>query len=185
MIEVTCADPKKGEVEYKISPLIFTPENLSMFWKKSSKYPTLFNEEIRNDFNKFLHVFLDADTAGTIYGKGLFWKVDSPDEEMVGVFYLTNIVAELDAIAHFSFFDGRIKGRAPLAKEMLKYIFEHYNFKRLTVEIPVYVVSAAFKFVEDIGFIKEGKKRRCVEFDNKYFDVVLFGILRDEVLNGS
>lgn len=185
MITVVCDDPKKGEVQYEISPLILTPTNLQMFWKKSSKYTTLFNEEIRNDFGKFLSVFVSTTGAGEIQGKGLFWKVDTKDEEMLGVFYVTDITLDTDAQVHFSFFDGRTKGRIPLARAMLKYLFEHYNFNRVSVQIPVFVIPATFKFIEGLGFLKEGKKRRAIKFDNKFFDIVLYGILKDEVLNGN
>lgn len=181
MISVTCTDPKKGDVEYTISPMIFTWENLTLFWKKSSKYPTLFNREIRADFNKFVDLFASQDSGGKLYGKGLFWRIDTKDEELVGVFYMTDFNVPVEATVHFSFLDGRIKGRIPLAKAMVKYVFDEFRFNRLSAALPVYVVPASFQFVEGIGFQKEGRKRRAVEFDNKFFDVVLYGILKDDV----
>ena len=185
MLKVVCADPKKGDVEYTISPLIFTPENLALFWQKSSKYPTLFNAEVRADLKKFLSVFADQDSNGRIFSKGLFWRIDTPEVPLVGVFYMMDIFHPIEATVHFSFFDGRVKGRAPLAKALLKYVFEEYGFQRLNAALPVYVAKASFQFVEDLGFQKEGRKRRAVEFDHKYFDEVLYGILKEDVLNGS
>lgn len=183
-LKVVCPDPKKGDVEYTVSPLIFTPDNLNTFWSKSSKYPTLFNAEIRADFAKFLEVFAGQDAANNIFAKGLFWKISSPEDDFLGVFYMTDIDIPVEATVHFSFFDGRIRGRGPLARKMLEYVFNQYRFHRLNAALPVYVVPAAFKFVEEIGFQKEGRKRRAVEFDSKYFDVINYGLLKDEVLNG-
>jgi RimJ/RimL family protein N-acetyltransferase len=185
MITVTCTDPKKGDTEYHISPLIFSPENLNLFWKKSSKFPTLFNAEVRADFNKFLDIFAGQDSGGKIFAKGLFFRIDTEEEPMVGVFYMTDIDLPTEATVHFSFFDGRIRGRIPLAKKMLEYVFKTYDFNRLNAALPVYVVPAAFHFVEGIGFQKEGRKRRAVSFDNKFFDVILYGILKEEVTLGS
>ena len=184
-MKIVCTDPKKGDIEYTVSPMVLTPENLNMFWEKSSKHTTLFNEEIRNDFSKFLEVFISADSSGKISSRGLFWRIDTDEEEMVGVLYLNKITPEVEALAHFSFFDKRTRGRSDLVKKMIKYVFEAYDFNRLSVEIPVYAVLPVFKFVESLGFVKEGKKRRAAFFDNKFFDVVLYGILKDEVLNGN
>ena len=184
MLNIICDDPKRGPTEYQISPLIFSPENLDMFWNKSSKYPTLFNAEIRADFHKFMEIFASQDSGGKIFAKGLFWRIDTKEEPMVGVFYMTDIDLPVEATVHFSFFDGRIRGRIPLAKKMVEYVFNTYQFNRLNAALPVYVVPAAFHFVEGIGFQKEGRKRRAVEFDNKFFDVVLYGLLKEEV-NGS
>lgn len=185
MLNVICKDPKKGDIEYTISPLIFTPENLALFWQKSSKYPTLFNAEVRADLNKFLSIFSGQDSAGKIYGKGLFWRIDTKEDPLVGVFYMMDIFHPVEATVHFSFFDGRVKGRSPLAKELIKFVFEEYGFRRLNAALPVYVAKASFQFVEDLGFQKEGRKRRAVEFDHKYFDVVLYGMLKEDILNGS
>jgi len=186
MITVVCEDPKKGEIEYTIKPMIFTIENLTKYWQKASEYPTLFNTEIRSDFGKFASIFVDQDRQTfEIKGRGLVWTVDTEEEEMVGTFYMTEIDIPIQATVHFSFFDGRIRGRAPLAKALMKHVFEEYGFVRLNVEIPVYVKSAAFRFIDELGFIKEGRKRKAVRYADKYFDTVLFGILKEEYLGRS
>ena len=185
LLEITFVDPKKGDVKYSISPFIFNWDSLREFWEKSSKYPVLFNEEIRRDFTRFCEVFIGGSVDGGFFPKGLVFRIDSEHEPLVGVFYMTDINFPSDAIVHFSFLDGRIKGRAPLAKAMLEHAFKKYNFNRLSAELPAYVRSSAKLFVRDIGFTVEGKKRQAAEFDNRMWDVILYGITREEVITNG
>ena len=178
IIAIECDEPK-GKFLRSIYPMPLSRSNLLKFWEHSSKYPTIFNTEIRGDFQKFCELFIDEHN-GELTGRGLFWRVD----DFVGVVYMTNIQPAHDALVHMSFFDGRLKGRQPLMKAMLQYVFKKYMFRRLTAEVPEYVVPYTIDFVKALGFKFEGKKRRSTPFDNKYFDTNIFGVLREELLNG-
>lgn len=175
VISVECDEPQ-GKVVRSVYPMVLDRENLLQFWEKSKKYPTLFATEIKNDFSKFVNLFV-ADTKEGLRAKGLLWRVD----DFVGVFYMTDIEPEVDAMVHFTFFDGRIRGRDKLAREMLKWAFNKYKFQRLSVKVPLYVVPAAIHFVERIGFKKEGRIRRSALFNNNWFDTVHYGILEEEL----
>lgn len=182
LMSIKCDEPG-GTVVRNVRRMQLTPANLRIFWEKASRYRTIFNSVIRNDFKQFTRLLLRENSAGEVESTGLFWVVD----DFVGVFYMTNIRPELDASVHYSFFDGRHRGRVELTKAMLKYAFERYNFQRLTVEIPRYATDKTRNFVETwLGFRKEGRKRKAALFDGEYFDVNIYGILRSEVLeNGS
>lgn len=179
VVSAECNEPA-GSTTVKIirhvRELDFTPEHLQIFWKKSRKHKTLFTQEVNQDFNKFCNLLLDIGANG-VMPTGLFWVVD----DFVGVFYLTRIVTGVDAVAHYAFFDGRQKGREQLVKSMIKYVFEEYGFHRLSAEIPYYA-SNIFPFIEAIGFKHEMRKRSAVHYDNQWFDVNCFGLLKDEVL---
>jgi RimJ/RimL family protein N-acetyltransferase len=136
---------------------------------------------IRSNFKSFLSLLVDQDSAGTLYAKGIFWRIDTSDEALVGVFYLTDLELGVNAIVHFSFLDGRIKGRVPLAKAMLKKVFDDFPIERVTAELPAYVNKRALEFVQELGFKKEGVKRKATKFDNALFHVHLFGLLREEM----
>jgi hypothetical protein len=180
IIEVECKE-RDGTVNRKVYPMFLTPENLRDFFDRVKDHPTLFNSEVRGDFAKFVSVFLDQESAGgttILKSRGLFWRVD----DFVGVFYLTDIILNQDAAAHFTFFDSRINGRENLTLEMLRYVFRKYKFQRLTVELPLYVTVPTLKFVEQLGFTHEGCKRLAIEFDGKFFDVNIYGILAEEIL---
>ncbi len=184
VLSVKCEEPE-GDIIREISPLEFTPAVLKEFWEKARVYRTLFNQEIRNNYDRFLPLILRRGlTEDSIEPTGLFWRVD-PD--FVGVFYMTNIIAEQDALAHYTFFDGRHRGRVDLCKEMLNYVFDRYNLRRLTVEIPLYATEKTHNFVsKSLSFKNEGRKRKAILFDDEWFDVIVYGILREEVnRNGS
>ena len=64
---------------------------------------------------------------------------------------------------------------------MLKYVFNRYEFNRLSVEIPMFVTEHTFKFVERIGFRVEGRKRKAASYSGELFDVKIFGLLRSDI----
>lgn len=174
ILSVECHEPK-GVVTRHVYPMKLTRENLAVFWERARKYPTLFTQEIKDDFNKFLNVFVGEEN-GVLTARGLLWVID----DFVGVFYATDIQPGSDAVVHFTFFDGRIHGRDILAKRMLSYVFHYYGFRRLTAHVPMFVVPATLHFVERIGFKKEGRKRKSSYYNGEWFDTIHFGILADE-----
>ena len=181
VVSVICKEPIVGRTEIRdvtrrVYPLILTEENLTLFWNKAKTFRVLFSDEIHGDFKKFLETFLTMDEHGNLQARGVIWVVD----DFLGVFYMTSIRLELECVVHFSFFDGRLHGRAPLVREMIKYVFERYNFRRMNVELPLYANDKIQSFIEMIGFVEEGRKRKAVMFDGELFDVRLYGLLREE-----
>lgn len=177
IVRTLCNEPN-GDVIREVRFMTLEMEHLKIFWEKARHFKTLFGEEISGDFRKFVEVFLRTSSSGVVEPAGLFWVVD----DFVGVFYMTRIEVLQDALVHYSFFDGRTKGRSELAREMMRYVFREYGFNRLTVELPYFASKSAFKFAEEIGFVHEGRKRQAVRYSGQLFDVNCFGILRSEVL---
>jgi len=179
ILKVACVEPE-GVVMREVRFMSLSVGNLKTLWERARQFDTLFGEEINSDFKKFLEVVMRVGPEG-IEPTGLFWVVD----DFVGMFYLTHIIPEQQADVHYSFFDRRHKGRLRLVKEMLKYAFQRYKFMRVNAWIPVYATEQAFKFVTALGFKDEGKKRKAAYYKGKYFDVVLFGLLREEALDSQ
>jgi RimJ/RimL family protein N-acetyltransferase len=159
----------------KVYPLRLTPESLAKLYSLSRPHPTLLGEWIRTPID-FAKLWVTELADGTLDPKCLVWVVD----EYVGIFYLTDIQAGIDALCHYCFFDSRTKGRADLTRNMLRYVFQEYQFHRLTIEVPLFA-HAAFPFVESLGFIREGRKRHCRYYKGEWFDVNIYGMLADEV----
>lgn len=180
VLTAVCDEPE-GQIERSVRPMILTVENLQRFWEESRHFKTLFSAQVNGDFKKFCELFLYSGPDGELRTNGLFWLVD----DFVGVFYMTSIKPCEDAQVHYAFFDRRHFGRETLTREMIKYVFRKYNFRRLTVEIPYYASRLAFQFTESVGFKKEGRKRKAVYYNDDWFDVAQFGILKEEALNGS
>lgn len=158
-------------------PMPLTLENIQKFWEQARKYRVVFGEEVVQDSKKFMNVFLQFD-GGVPTVNGLFFIVN----DFLGAFYLTEIVPGEDALAHYVFFDRKLRGRKDLVQKMMEYVFKKYQFHRLSAEIPNYASAGARHFIQDCGFAYEGKKRKAAEYKGDRFDVNLYGILRNEVL---
>lgn len=177
IVTAVCQEPE-GDFVRSVRPLRLTPENLRKFWERAREFPTLFTENINNDFRKFCELFI-SEEDGKFKTHGLFWVID----DFVGMYYMTDI-SEIDAQVHYSFFDRRHKGREDLTFAMIKYIFDVYGLRRMSVKIPLYVSKNTFGFTYALGFKKEGRIRKCVQYKGDWFDATIFGILREEVANG-
>lgn len=169
---------KSGEYEVRKMPI--SAENLEAFWQHAKKYPVIFGKEILNNADEFIKMFIYNEN-GEYRTNGLFYVVDN----FTGIFYLSDIIPGEDALAHYTFFDRQHNGRQELVKDMLKYVFERYQFQRLSVQIPNYATEQARHFVQSIGFAYEGKKRKAAFYKNDWFDVNLYGILKSEVLKNG
>lgn len=180
-----CNEPD-GKVIHYVKQLILTKENIQQFWDKAKQFPSLYGKQILNDPESFAEIFMRRTNDGSFDLNGILWVID----DFLGVFYISDILFDRDtpisANVHYTFFDRRHKGRMPLVKEMLKYVFRRYHFRRLTAEIPNYSKDSARHFVVEAGFYYEGKKRKAALYKGDYFDINMYGILREEVLeNGS
>lgn len=175
-----CYEPE-GEVNRTVYSMNITPNTLRVLWEKSKVYPTLFNHDINNDFNKFCNLFLSQSPDGSLKSNGIFYVIDN----FVGVFYLTDIVPALDADAHYAFFDRRHRGRVDLVKKMLTYLFNEFGFRRLSTSIPSYAHTNINRFVARLGFKQEGTKRDSMLHDGNVFNESLYGILRKDILTGD
>lgn len=178
-----CKEPS-GDVMRHVWVCKLTTENITKLWEKFSQFPLLFGYNLRSR-DDFLNYFLDL-KGNQIVTKGIFFVID----DFVGVYYMSDIVLSEDAVVHYSFFDRRHHGRVELTKAMIKYVFENYGFQRLTTWIPMNTAQHrdnpkfinAFQFAKSVGFQYEGRKRKCIKFKGEWFDMKLYGILRDEVL---
>ena len=177
ILEVKCEEPE-GTVIRKVYPLQLSVENLRIIWDKTKDFHHLFDVATKNDFTKFCGLFLQGD-ANNIRPTGLFWVID----DFVGMFYLTDMVLGVDAKVHYVFFDRRHRGRHELCREMIRYVFRKYVFQRLTTEVPYYSRKGVFFFVTALGFRKEGRLRKARWYKEDWFDLGVFGILRNEALN--
>ena len=76
--------------------------------------------------------------------------------ELVGILLLTRVVAKLDALAHFAFFDRHLAGKRPLVQKMLSWCFEQLELRRISVEIPEHL-GPLIRFARHLGFRYEGE----------------------------
>ena len=180
-ILVAVCDEPDGLIDREVRPLIMTIENVRRFWELARHFKYIFDRDVQDDFALFCEMIFSQDPKGGVTSNGLFWVVD----DFIGIFYMTNIVPGVDAKVHYLFFDRRHNGRVELVQEMVKYVFRKYNFRRLSVDLPFYSSKHTFNFLNQIGFTKEGRKRKAIWHNDDWFDVAIFGILKEEALNGN
>lgn len=174
ILTVSCNEPS-GVVDRSVYPLTLTLETLSKFYNKAKQFKTLFNDDIKDDFKKFLEVFLSTGEDNQITPRGLLWVID----DFVGLYYITDI-REYEATVHYTFFDRRQKGRDKLTQYMIKYVFDKYQFHRLNVEVAAYAGKFVDPFVKSLGFKYEGKKRSSIKHKDRWHDMYLYGLIKED-----
>lgn len=76
---------------------------------------------------------------------------------LTGVLLLTHIIPQVDAQAHFVFFDRTLFGRKALIWNLMGKVFQDLSLQRLTVEVPEYL-TPLYKFVrKKLMFRLEGE----------------------------
>jgi RimJ/RimL family protein N-acetyltransferase len=174
LFQSVCREPE-GDFLRIATPFLFTPDNINELWNKVNKFPTLMGKEI-NDLADMVDFFVKDHGNGSLESRGLCAQID----DLVGIFWLTDIEWPKQASIHYTFFDRRHKGRIDLCKEAIKYIFSKYKFHRIYTQVPLYA-RAPMKFVESIGFIKDGRLRSNTYFKGEWYDSNVYSILESEV----
>ena len=70
------------------------------------------------------------------------------------------------------------------SKLFFDYLFNIMLLHRIEVKIPAYN-KRTLKYVEDVGFIKEGVERNGILKNGKLFDCITFSIIKEDFNNGK
>lgn len=62
---------------------------------------------------------------------------------------------------------------------LLKFAFKQMNLNRVSVKIVEYNQKAV-EFFQECGFQKEGILKQAFYYDNKYYNIILYGLLKEE-----
>lgn len=174
IVEVVCKEPE-GTFTRQVWPVQLSLEVLRSYYDRLKQFDVVFNDHVPNTPEGFSSIFLSINGKGDPVANGLLWQVDD-----VGILYLTDMVADVEAQAHFSFWDRRLRGREPLIRQMLKHVFQEYGFHRIYTRVALYA-TPLLSGVERIGFIKEGRMKECVRKYDQWFDANLYSILEREL----
>lgn len=181
ILSAICTEPE-GQIERVIYKMPLSLANMKTLWEKSRHFHNIFGQDVEGDFQKFMSILMNGDGVNDLSATGLFWVVD----DFVGVFYMTRIIPDVDALVHYIFFDKRHRGRENLILSMIKWGFDTFHFNRISVELPEFASPNAKLLIEHhLGFVREGRKRKAVERKGHWFDVVLYGLLRSEAFDTS
>jgi len=97
-----------------------------------------------------------------------------------GVFWLVNVALGHKAVGHIVLWAEKWKGKYQLAKEVIHEIFRLLNLQRLEAFIPT-LNEKACKYAEKLGFTLEGVLRRFDRYDERYVDIAVYSLLKEEL----
>lgn len=175
--EVKCHD-RTGDHVYKLIPLnLFGYGDLSIrriaqLWLKMSQFDVLFSDYTRGEMEPFVLLYMDP--------RGIWIDMVREDGESIGLCYFTEVFANFDAKGHFTFWDKIAAGREPIVWAAGKWMMEAFNLHRLTAQVPPYQ-AGTIRFVKRLGFKEEGEIREAVTYHDRWFPLISFGLLREEL----
>lgn len=173
--KVTCLRDKT--VEHTITPMELSVENLQHLWEIGRKYKTIFGHMHDDDFYKFISYFVTLNDNEPPRANGLFWKID----DFAGLVYVTDISVEnLDCSVHYAFYKSMGPCKKPVLDAALNYLFTKYKMNRVSTEAGLHVNKRTHLQIEELGFKLEGLRRHAKFFDNKFFHVKYYGLLKSD-----
>lgn len=155
---------------WTVEPIAWNANKLQGFWGLLQKYPTLFSDLTRGDYDNFEQSMLAPTTLVLEVREGSI---------PVGYFKFTDLHQEVDCNGHVVFFDRKPAEKVQLGKLVCKWMFDSFPLQRITAEIPE-IYLHTLRFAERVGFKQEGRKRKAVCLGNRWVDLILFGLLREE-----
>lgn len=141
-------------------------------WYKVKEHKTLFSDLTRNDFNGFVRYLTQAQSI---------WLEVYQDGELVAIICFTGMHAVVDAELHMVAFDRQPAEKLPIIKEIIRYMFKNFPINRITAQ-PLVIFYATIRLLKKVGFTEEGRKRQVMCINDKWFDSVIYGITREEVM---
>jgi hypothetical protein len=151
--------------------LTLDPEKLMMIWEHFNTIPGILDDLVRGNFDLFQQNF---------YARDSIW-LERTDGN--GLLYATSIIPHLRASVHFVYWDKHLAGREEFTKEVLRWIVGITDVQKVNAWIP-HFCQVAHKFAKRLGFKQEAYIRNWSYSNGKLYDVLCFGMTKEEVYDG-
>jgi hypothetical protein len=166
---------------YEVTPLRLNPTKSAEILNNLIRFETMFSdyqpacESVCGYCEKCIRRKMTVVSKLTALDAMAFevWK----DDRLVGILYITDIVAGHDAMAHFNFWDKDLRGKAGIINSAIdSFVFSgDLNLHRLTIQVPTWMKSLC-RFVErKLDFQLEGTKKEVVLWQGEWRDVNIYG----------
>ena len=142
-------------------------------WDKVKEHKTLFSDLTRDNFVNFVGYLTQAQSI---------WLEIYQDGELIGIVCFTGMQSIVDIEVHMVVFDRRPAEKLPIMKEIVRYMFKNFPINRITAHTPV-IFYATIRLLKKLGFTEEGCKRQAMCISDRWFDVTMHGITREEVMS--
>lgn len=148
-------------------------ELLQEVWEKLRDKTEIFADQTRDNPYYFLAVLTQP-------GAEHFYYWPSERKKPSGIMSVMEILPGSSASFHASFWeDEPFSERLKVAEELIDHMFAEHNLNRLTVAIPDFH-KTAIRSTRLLGFRYEGALRKAHLYGGRYYDVQLYGLLREE-----
>ncbi len=146
----------------------FTKEKLNALWERLAPFDNLFADDNMRD--------------PEVFQKSLLHRRTVCLETDFGIMILKNIVPGLRGEAHFAFWDMKLSAHAELMKDCLVWGFLSFELERIETFVADYARTVR-RFIEKrLGFRYEGTLRRRIRHNGELIDMMIYSVLKSEVL---
>lgn len=140
------------------------------------KFPFVFDDFTFQDYDVFVQTLTQEDNLiFEVWSEG-----DHSLEHMAGLVNVSHTQPFVDGMLHFLFFDRKLRGKEDVLLSIIRQVFMLAKLRRMTCAIPSDRVTG-MQMLGRLGFKKEGRIRKKFLRNEKYLDVFVYGILREEV----
>lgn len=94
-------------------------------------------------------------------------------EAFCGIILLDRIVPNVEARAHFVFFDDELASKAGLLREFVERCFAELGFHRLTFEAPQHMTTLTGFVRRKLGFAPEGVRKNAYHDGVAWYDIAV------------
>jgi RimJ/RimL family protein N-acetyltransferase len=147
---------------------VLSRDKVLALWDRVKNYTPLFDDASRWDIEWFTFKLYMKDTVILENDGGLMLLTDTHPKHF--------------AACHLTYWDKSLSARAELIKDAIRWAFLQFDLQRLETHLPEYA-RAVRRFLEKkLGFKSEGRLRKRVMYKGNPADLLLYSILREEVL---
>jgi len=145
-----------------------TRDHVQETWERIKNFDILFTDDARWDEEQFFSRIFSEDTL-----------VLENEHLLVLV---TDIHQNFYASCHIVSFDHKLSAHTPLFRDCLRWVMDYYNLQRFEALIPERSKALAHFLRENMGFKLEGILRKRVIYKGMFENILIFAVLREEVL---
>lgn len=166
----------------RLAPPVEADQTLFASWTQDDHYMRMLDDDpVRPLSSASYASFAESGDDNSYY----FHLRTLSDDVVIGFVVLFNIkwsnqAAEMAIAIGDKAHRGKGYGQDAL-KLILNYGFNELNLHRIGLTVMDYNV-AAIRAYERVGFVHEGSHRQAIQREGKRYDLLLYGILRDEFL---
>jgi hypothetical protein len=143
-------------------------KEIEALWNKMQQADYSFDDRMRNRPDLFVV---------SLFNGTHFLNLDD-----IGLVTLTGLVPGSDVVVHTTIWGKQDSRRVlSLFHNALELIFKEFGLVRITTIAADYHPQG-IRLAKLMGFTEEGRMRKAILFKNVWYDAIIYGILREEIL---